>query len=114
MEAGLEHLGRGTASAVDAFIVVVEPGQRSLQTAQAIKRLAADIWIHKVYVVGNKIRNEQDQAFIREHLPGDEVLGFLSFSEKAIEADMKGIAIFDAAEKLVAEAKRIKDRLSIS
>lgn len=114
MEAGLEHLGRGTASAVDAFIVVVEPGQRSLQTAQAIKRLAADIWIHKVYVVGNKIRNEQDQAFIREHLPGDKVLGFLPFSEKAIEADMKGIAIFDAAEKLVAEAKRIKDRLSIS
>jgi CO dehydrogenase maturation factor len=114
MEAGLEHLGRGTASAVDAFIVVVEPGQRSLQTAQAIKRLAADIWIHKVYVVGNKIRNEQDQAFIREHLPGDEVLGFLPFSEKAIEADMKGIAIFDAAEKLVAEAKRIKDRLPIS
>jgi len=111
MEAGLEHLGRGTASAVDAFIVVVEPGQRSLQTAQAIKRLAADIWIHKVYVVGNKIRNEQHQAFIREHLPGDELLGFLPFSEKAIEADMKGIAIFDADEKLVAEAKRIKDRL---
>jgi len=111
MEAGLEHLGRGTASAVDAFIVVVEPGQRSLQTAQAIKRLAADIWIHKVYVVGNKIRKEQDQAFIREHLPGDELLGFLPFSEKAIEADMKGIAIFDADEKLVAEAKRIKDTL---
>jgi len=111
MEAGLEHLGRGTASAVDAFIVVVEPGQRSLQTAQAIKQLAADIWIHKVYVVGNKIRNEQHQAFIREHLPGDELLGFLPFSEKAIEADMKGIAIFDADEKLVAEAKRIKDRL---
>jgi CO dehydrogenase maturation factor len=114
MEAGLEHLGRGTASAVDAFIVVVEPGQRSLQTARAIKRLAADIWIHKVYVVGNKIRNEQDQAFIREHLPGDEVLGFMPYSEKAVEADMKGIAIFDADEKLVAEAKRIKDRLSIS
>ncbi len=111
MEAGLEHLGRGTASAVDAFIVVVEPGQRSLQTAQAIKRLAADIWIHKVYVVGNKIRNEQDKAFIRERLPGDELLGFLPFSEKAIEADMKGIAIFDADEKLVAEAARIKEKL---
>jgi CO dehydrogenase maturation factor len=114
MEAGLEHLGRGTASAVDAFIVVVEPGQRSLQTAQAIKRLAADIWIHKVYIVGNKIRNEQDQAFIREHLPGDEVLGFLPFSEKAIEADMMGTAIFDADEDLLAEARRIKQRLAIS
>jgi len=111
MEAGLEHLGRGTASAVDAFIVVVEPGRRSLQTAQAIRRLAADLWIHKVYVVGNKIRNERDEAFIRESLPGDEVLGMLPFSQKAIESDMQGVAIFDADQVLLAEAKRIKDRL---
>ncbi len=114
MEAGLEHLGRGTAGAVDAFIVVVEPGQRSLQTAQAVKRLAADIGIHKVYVVGNKVRQEQDRAFILEHLPGDEVLGFLPFSEKAIQADMNGLAIFDADEKLVAAAKEVKDKLPTS
>jgi CO dehydrogenase maturation factor len=111
MEAGLEHLGRGTASAVDAFIVVVEPGRRSLQTAQAIRRLAADLWIHKVYVVGNKIRNEQDESFIRESLPGDEVIGLLPFSQKAIESDMRGMAIFDADQALLAEAQRIKDRL---
>jgi len=113
MEAGLEHLGRGTADAVDGFIVVVEPGQRSLQTAQAIKRLAADIGIHKIYVVGNKIRSEQDRAFILEHLSEDEVLGFLPFSEKAIEADMNGIAIFDADEKLVAAARKIRDKLPV-
>jgi CO dehydrogenase maturation factor len=111
MEAGLEHLGRGTASAVDAFIVVVEPGRRSLQTAQAIRRLAADLWIHKVYVVGNKVRDEQDAAFIRESLPGDDLLGVLPFSREAIEADMQGTAIFDADEALLAEAQRIKDRL---
>ncbi|MGQ9494222.1 MAG: ATP-binding protein [Anaerolineae bacterium] len=114
MEAGLEHLGRGTASAVDAFIVVVEPGQRSLQTAQAVRHLAADIGIHKVYVVGNKIRSEQDKAFILEHLPGDEVLGFLPFSEKAIEADMQNVAVFDADENLLAAAREIKERLPVS
>jgi CO dehydrogenase maturation factor len=114
MEAGLEHLGRGTASAVDAFIVVVEPGQRSLQTAQAVRRLAADIGIHKVYVVGNKIRCKEDETFILEHLPGDEVLGFLPFSEKAIAADMKGIAIFDADEEMVAAARKIRERLPLS
>jgi len=111
MEAGLEHLGRGTASAVDAFIVVVEPGRRSVQTAQAIRRLAGDLWIHKVYVVGNKIRNEQDAAFIRDSLPGDDLLGLLPFSQKAIEADMQGIAIFDADKALLAEAQRIKEKL---
>lgn len=114
MEAGLEHLGRGTASAVDAFIVVVEPGQRSLQTAQAVRHLAADIGIHKVYVVGNKIRSEQDKAFILEHLPGDEVLGFLPFSEKAIEADMQNVAVFDADENLLTAAREIKERLPVS
>jgi len=114
MEAGLEHLGRGTADAVDAFIVVVEPGQRSLQTAQAVKRLATDIGIHKVYVVGNKIRSERDQALILEHLPNDEVLGFLPFSEKAIEADINGTAIFDADERLVAQAREIRDRLAFA
>ena len=113
MEAGLEHLGRGTASSVDAFIVVVEPGRRSLQTAGAVRRLAADLGIHKVYVVGNKIRNENDQAFILQHLPGDEVLGFVPFSEKAITADMQGRAIFDADDGLVAAAQQIRDKLSV-
>jgi CO dehydrogenase maturation factor len=113
MEAGLEHLGRGTASAVDAFIVVVEPGQRSLQTAQAVRQLAADIGIHKVYVVGNKIRRPEDEAFIREHLPGDEVLGFLPFSEKAIAADMTGTAIFDADQDMLAAATLIRSRLPV-
>jgi CO dehydrogenase maturation factor len=114
MEAGLEHLGRGTADAVDAFIVVVEPGRRSLQTARAVRRLAADIGVQKIYVVGNKIRNDQDQSFIMENLPGNEVLGFLPFSEKAILSDMKGQAIFDADESLVAAAKKIKARLPVS
>jgi len=111
MEAGLEHLGRGTAGSVDGFIVVVEPGRRSLQTARAIRRLAADIGIDKVFVVGNKIRDPADEAFIRDNLPGDEVLGFVPFSELAIAADMKGQAIFDADQRLVAAARLVKEHL---
>jgi CO dehydrogenase maturation factor len=111
MEAGLEHLGRGTAGAVDAFIVVVEPGQRSLQTAQAVKRLAADIGIHNVYVVGNKVRSERDRRFIQESLPEDKILGYLPFSEKAIEADIAGLAVFDTDPQLVAAARQIRDQL---
>jgi len=113
MEAGLEHLGRGTAMSVDAFIVVVEPGQRSLQTARAVRRLAADIGIHKVFVVGNKVRSKQDEEFILANLPGDEILGFLPFTEKAITADQKGIAVFDADDELVAAARKIKEKLPV-
>ena len=111
MEAGLEHLGRGTARAVDAFIVVVEPGRRSIQTAEAVRKLAGDIGVHRVYVVGNKVRSERDRTFITEHLPGDEILGFLSYSSLAIEADLERKAIFDMDPHMVEETHVIKDRL---
>ena len=111
MEAGLEHLGRGTARAVDAFIVVVEPGRRSLQTAEAVRRLASDIGVHRVHVVGNKVRNERDRVFLREQLSGDEILGFLSYSSLAVEADLQRQAIFDMDSHMLGEAQVIKDKL---
>lgn len=112
MEAGLEHLGRATAGSMDAFIVVVEPGRRSLQTARAVRRLAADIGIDQVFVVGNKVRDERDRAFILENLPGDRILGFLSYSPKAIESDLTGRAIFEVDPDLIAEAEVIKETLA--
>ncbi len=111
MEAGLEHLGRSTAAAVDAFIVVVEPGRRSVQTAQAVQRLARDIGIERVLAVGNRIRSPQDEAFIAAGLPGVEVLGFLPYSPEAIEADLQGRAVFATAPALVERAREIKGRL---
>ena len=69
MEAGLEHLGRGTASMMDQFIVVIEPGARSVQTYGRIKELAKDIGVTKVRVVANKVRDESDEEFVRTHIP---------------------------------------------
>lgn len=56
MEAGLEHLGRGTTEGMDQFIVVIEPGARSVQTYRNVKRLAEELGVKKVRVVANKIR----------------------------------------------------------
>ena len=107
MEAGIEHLGRATAKAVDAFLIVVEPGRRSLGTAQSIRQLAADIGVTHCYVVGNKVRDGADRDYIRESLPNLEVIGFLSVDPRAVEADMRGQAIFDAVPELVDEARLI-------
>jgi CO dehydrogenase maturation factor len=108
MEAGVEHLGRATAGAVDAFLIVVEPGRRSLGTAQTIQALAADIGVTRCYVVGNKVRDESDREYIRTTLPADlPVIGFLSAHPRAVEADMRGEAIFDAVPELVEEARQI-------
>lgn len=111
MDAGVEHLGRGTAQAVDAFITVVEPGRRSLDTAQAVKRLAEDIGIKKCYVVGNKVASDADRQFIIDNLPDFELLGFLDLNPQIAEADRKGISPFDIAPGVVSEVKVIKEKL---
>ena len=97
MEAGLEHLGRGTASMMDQFIVVIEPGARSVQTYVRIKELAADIGITKVRVVANKIRGESDREFIRSRIPAEDLLGFISYSPTVIDADRKGLSPYDCS-----------------
>lgn len=113
MEAGIEHLGRGTAQAVDAFIVVVEPGARSVQTAFKVRDLAKDLGVKKVLVVGSKVRSESDKQFIIDSLPGIDVIGFLSYSEKVVEADLKGLSPYDVSPQTVEEVKEIKKRLGI-
>jgi CO dehydrogenase maturation factor len=112
MEAGVEHLGRGTAGAVDAFIIVVEPGRRSTQTARAIRTLAGDLGIERVYAVGNKVASEADRAFIREQLTGFEIVGYLDTDPRARESDRQGVAVFAMAPQLVTAAESIVDQLA--
>ncbi len=111
MEAGIEHLGRATADSVDAFIVVVELGQRSLQTATTVKKLAADIGITRCFVVGSKVTSQSDRDFISAGLPDMEVIGFISRSDAIIEADLKGQSPFDLAPTAVEEAQQIRKQL---
>jgi CO dehydrogenase maturation factor len=90
MEAGLEHLGRGTAMAVDRLVVVVEPGKRSLETAHQIYQLAGDLGVKKLSLVGNKIRSKKDRDFLINHAGPMEFLGFIPFETEIIEADLEG------------------------
>jgi CO dehydrogenase maturation factor len=106
MEAGVEHLGRATAQAVDAMLIVVEPGRRSLEVAERITELAADLKLGHVYAVGNKVRTDFDRSFIAEQSPVP-VIGYLSASSKVIEADLKGLAVYKAAPETVKEAEAI-------
>ncbi|MBE9531118.1 MAG: AAA family ATPase [Proteobacteria bacterium] len=95
MEAGIEHLGRATASAVDKLIVVVEPGRRSMDTAGNIKKLASEIGLKNIGLVGNKIRGQKDEEFLKKHLSDFEFLGFIRHDEALIEADLDGVSPYD-------------------
>jgi CO dehydrogenase maturation factor len=107
MEAGLEHLGRGTTAYMDALIVVVEPGRRSFQTARQVKELAGDLGIKQVYVVVNKVTGEADIAMVREHLPEFPLLGVMSYNEKVIEADKLGVSPYDIDPTIGIEVEEI-------
>lgn len=111
MDAGLENLGRATASAVDHFIIVVEPGKRSLETAHQIAKLANDIGIKSIYLVANKVRGEEDRQFIYQNARELPVLGFLPFSSDAIKADQDMVSVYDVAPQLVEEVKAIIAKL---
>jgi len=111
MEAGLEHLTRGSTKHVDAFIVVVEPGQRSISTARQIFRLAQDLGVRKVYGVGNKVTSPEDRALIEEGLSELVFLGYLSFNQKVIEADKQGISPYDLDGAIKKEVQEIVKRL---
>ncbi len=111
MEAGLEHLGRATAMAVNRLIIVVEPGQRSIETAFQIKKLAGEIRLNRLSVIGNKIRNEADKTFLREHLPEFDIAGFLNYDNALIEADLKGISPYDTESPLKQNIKQLMDHL---
>lgn len=107
MEAGIEHLGRATAQAVNYLIVVVEPGMRSIETALKIKELADDIGIKGVYGIGNKIRKESDREFFKKRINGIQMLGYIPYDEKVIEADLSRLSVWEYGEETVKEVRRI-------
>ncbi len=111
MEAGLEHLARGTTDLVDSIIVVVEPGARSVQTYHSVKRLAADLGVFKVSVVANKVRNEADERFIMEQIPPEDLLGIVHYSGGVAEADRLGSSPYDTAASAVEEIRAIKRKI---
>jgi CO dehydrogenase maturation factor len=117
MYAGVEHLGRATVDFVDAMLVIAEPTRRSLGTAAQIKALAADIGLTRLWLVGNKVRNEDEETFLLCETPGIPVLGFLKADLAVQEADRLGIAVYDhvPALKQAAEsmAHLLQERLAV-
>jgi CO dehydrogenase maturation factor len=97
MEAGVEHFGRATAAGVDALVVVTEPGTRSLETAQHIQRLAADIGLSgRFFLLRNKVRESSSQTgTVKMVFPDAPFLGTIPFDERFILADEERKSIVD-------------------
>ena len=111
MEAGIEHLGRATAKAVDKLIIVVEPGRRSIETAYRIDKLAQDIGLQNIAVVGNKLRSQSEREFLISSLPNFEFLGFIPYDQAIVEADLANLPILDSSQQIITEVKNIYEAL---
>lgn len=118
MEAGIEHFGRSTAEAVDAFIVVVEPGMRSIQTAKTVATLAAQIGVKKVFLVLNKLRDPSEELDMAAHLPDLPILGTIPESAAIRKADLSGLSPYDSdgavTETISQLAKKLDSLLNLA
>jgi len=115
MEAGLEHLGRGTARAVDVLIIIVEPGRRSMETARSIVKLASDLGVQCIRLVMNKMVDDDDAALLEESFPEDQILGFISFDRELMKLDREGKAPYDFFKetngRFLGEMTAIRDKV---
>lgn len=96
MEAGLEHLGRGTVASVDGLLVVVEPTLHSLDTLSRVLKLAPDLGLTRVWPLANKVASDADNEFFAHHAPGCHFLGRIPFSERIVQAGRGDISLKDA------------------
>ncbi len=112
MEAGIEHLGRGTAMGVDLSLAVVEPGQRSVETAQRIRTMARSLGIQRFAVVLNKSVSAEDRRWVAEEFGAESLLGIIPFDRRIGEADRRGVSLIDlGSEDLLLPFRQIQQIL---
>ena len=111
MEAGVEHLGRATATAVDAFIIVVEPSRQSIETGRRISQLAKDINIKRIFVVGNKVRSEIESDFIKKNVDFGTMTVCLPSSEEILLSSMEGSGQIKPATDVMDEIEKLKEAI---
>ena len=104
MEAGLEHLGRGTAEHVDVLLIVTEPYFRALEAATRIRDLAAQLELPHILTVANRVRTSQDETAIRTYCGNHDLqlVATIPFDDAVVEAEMNEQALIDYAPKTAA------------
>lgn len=118
MEAGLEHLSRGTTRGADTMLVVAEPYFKSLETARRAYTLARDLDISRVFVVANKSRGPRDdeaiQTFCQRHRL--QLLATVPFDAAVSDAELGGAALLDvnAQAPSVIQIQRLADLVTAS
>lgn len=111
LAAGVEFLGRASVQGIDAFISVVEPGGRSIETANNINKMAKDLGISCIGTIANKITEPAQVEVIKSQLKDTALLGTLRYSRSLQEADLRRTAVFGADAEATEQLKQAKNKL---
>ncbi len=106
MEAGVEHLGRGTVAGVDHLLIVVIPSRSSIRTALKIKKMADDVRIPNISFIANLVRDEDDREFLMTALP-EAPIAFFPDSREIRNAERKETAITEIESELEGAPQQI-------
>ena len=101
MEAGIEHLGRATSKSIDRMLIVVEPGLRSIKTAERIVAMGKELGVRHFGVIGNKIQNREQKEWIRKQLPGQTIHGMISYHGGIRDADLSRKPLIDSMDEKI-------------
>ena len=112
MEAGVEHLGRATTSAVNALVTVVNPGKRSRVAALQIRKLAEELGIKRVLVIANRVKDDEDRRMIEEGLKDFEIIGFVPELPEVVASDRSGDRPYENLEEVPQELMEIARKLA--
>ena len=111
LAAGVEFMGRASVQGIDVLLVVVEPGARSIETANNIAKMARQMGIKNVAVIANKITEENQVEIIKSQLKEVDVLAGLEYNPSLLQADLQRKSVFQAAGPLVQRMKDVKERI---
>ncbi|MCJ7722114.1 cobyrinic acid a,c-diamide synthase, partial [Candidatus Bathyarchaeota archaeon] len=94
MEAGVEHMGRGTASQVDIMLIVVDSSRKSLEIAKKLSGFAHEAGIKNVLIVGNRVRDPEEKELIIDFTTknGLQLLALIPYDDTVVKADRVGEA----------------------
>ncbi|MHC4560226.1 MAG: ATP-binding protein [Planctomycetota bacterium] len=112
LAAGVEFMGRASIQGIDAFVAVVEPGGRSIETANNIAKMAKELGIGCVGAIANKITESAQTELIKSQLKEAVLLGTLPYSRSVQEADLRRASVFGADDEVTEQLKKAKNKLA--
>jgi CO dehydrogenase maturation factor len=112
LAAGVEFMGRASVQGIDALVVIVEPGGRSIETANNLAKMARELGIKKVTAIANKITERSQEDLIRSELKDVALLGVLAYSPSVQQADLQRASVMKADAQFVVQLQKVKNALT--